>query len=187
MKYLIVIYYLFFSAGVWAEGTALFASVVKLAENDTLNVRAEANYKAKKVGEIPSEWHMGVEKCTQIKSSTWCYVYPLVQIWSDNFGPRNEGWVNARYLHFSNHGYVIVKGKKECAYALGCHDNKCEVVIDFVIIDIENNILNLKKKWIDRQYLKAESNFGVSPDDVDGVCNSRMIIEQYLTRQAINP
>ena len=162
--------------------TALFGSVINVSKNDTLNVRFEPNYKAKKVGEIPSKWRVGIEKCKGINNSTWCRVYPLVQVWHENFcEDKNIGWVNAKYLKFSNRGYVIVKGKRNCAYSLSCLDGKCKVVNDFE----ENSVIDYKKtglneKWVKRGYLKGESNFGVTPDGVDGYCNNGIYIDAYL-------
>jgi len=184
IKMKIVILSVVFSVADWADSTALFGTVVNVAQNDTLNVRSEANYKAEKVGEIPLKWKVGIEKCNRLKNSTWCYVYPLVQNWYENFGPENTGWVNARYLKFSNRGYVIINGKRNCAYAIKCVDDKCEVVDDFE----KNNPIGYDKtglytRWIEKQYLKGESNFGVTPDNVDGYCNSGMFIEDYLKKQ----
>jgi len=101
---------------VFSDNTALFATVKNVKENDTLNVRKEASYKSAKVGELPPSWNVGIAKCKKIKSSNWCKVYPLVQIWADKFGANDTGWVNAQYLKFSNKGYVTVAGKKNDCY-----------------------------------------------------------------------
>jgi len=166
----------------WADSTykpALFGKVINVSQNDTLNVRSQSNYRSKKVGELPSHAYIGIEKCKMVKKSTWCRVYQLVQnYYSENFHP---GWVNARYLKFSNRGYVIVKGKKNCDYVLRCNNGKCEVVYDY-ITDNEHNVIELKTKWIERKYLKGESQFGVTPDNEDGFCNSGMFIEDYLKK-----
>ncbi len=180
----IIIFSLLVSTGVWADSTALFGIVVNITKNDTLNVRFEPNYKAEKVGKIPSDAYIGIKECKTLGSSTWCSVYPLVQNWYEDFGPEDRGWVNARYLKFSNRGYVIVKGKRNCAYALKCTDDKCEIVDDFE----KNNPLEYEKtglhtRWIERKYLKGESNFGVTPDNVDGFCNSGMFIDDYLEKR----
>ena len=163
------------------EYLGLFAFVVNVASNDVLNVRKEPNYKAEKVGEIPLDAYIGIEKCTTVNNSTWCRVYPLGQNWYEKFAPQNAGWVNAKYLKFSNRGYVLIKGKKNCAYALKCIDDKCELVDDFE----KNNAIEYEKtglhtRWVERKYLKGESNFGVTPDNVDGFCNSGMFIDDYL-------
>ncbi len=152
---------------------------MNVSKNDTLNVRKQSNYKSEKVGELPPDAYIGIEKCQKIKNSTWCRVYQLVQnYYSENFDP---GWVNARYLQFDNRGYVIVKSKKNCDYALWCDDGKCEVIYDFKIGD-NHTIVTLKSHWIERKYLSGESNFGVTPDNLDGVCNSKIFIEDYLKK-----
>ena len=157
----------------------LFALVINVAQDDTLNVRKQSNYKAKKVGELPSGAFIGIEQCKTGKKSRWCRVYQLVQnYYSEDFQP---GWVNARYLKFSNRGYVLIKGKKNCAYALKCNAGKCEIVDDYE----NDNVIDYKKtgfrtKWIEREYLRGESHFGVTPDNVDGYCNIGMFIEEYL-------
>ena len=180
----IVILSILFSGGVWAETTALFGRVISIAQNDTLNVRIEPNYKSEKVAKIPFDAYIGVEKCQTVGSSTWCHVYPLVQYWHENFGAEDRGWVNAKYLKFSNRGYVIINGKRNCAYALKCTDDKCEVVDDFE----KNNAIEYEKtglhtRWVERKYLKGESNFGVTPDNVDGYCNNSIYIDDYLKKQ----
>ena len=152
---------------------------MNVSKNDTLNVRKQSNYKSEKVGELPPDAYIGIEKCQKIKNSTWCRVYQLVQnYYSENFYP---GWVNARYLKFSNRGYVIVKGKKNCAYCINCTDGKCEVVLDYEI-NKEHVIVKLQTELIERNLLRGESSFGVTPDNVDGVCNTGMFIEDYLKK-----
>lgn len=166
----------------------LFASAIDVEKGDVLNVRAKPSHKSTKVADIPSTYDFpftfGVEKCTSVKSSIWCRVYPIAQHWSENFGGDVAGWVNARYLRFSNRGYVIVNGRKNCDYALSCHNNKCEVVYDLIAED-QNRVKKIKTKWVERKYLKGESNFGVTPDNVDGYCNSRMYIEDCIARENI--
>lgn len=166
----IIILGILVSIVLWAENAALFGTVVNVSQNDILNVRSQADHRSKKVGEVPPEAYAGIEKCITVKNSTWCRIYPLVQNWYDKFWKEEHiGWVNARYLKFSNRGYVIVKGEKNCAYALDCHRGKCEV--------IDDKKAAIKTKWIEREYLKGESNFGVTPDNVDGYCNNGMYIE----------
>jgi len=108
----------------------------------------------------------------------------MVQNWYDKFGPENAGWVNAKYLKFSNRGYVIINGKRNCSYALKCVDDKCEVVDDFEKNDpIEYEKTGLHTRWVERKYLKGESNFGVTPDTIDGYCNNKIYIDNYLKKQ----
>ncbi len=178
----LVLFFAFLSVALWAESSPLFGRVINISENDTLNVRSQPDYKSTKVAELPPNAYMGIEKCTKIKKTSWCRVYPMVQQWYENFGSDSHvGWVNARYLEFKDRGYVMVKGKKNCDYALGCHDGKCEVVYDYGVVN-EDNDLEFKIQWIERRYLKGESNFGVTPDNVDGFCNMGMFIEEYLEK-----
>ena len=172
--------------GLFAEGTALFASVKGVKKGDVLNVRAEADYRFKKVAAIPSFKDMpftfGIETCKKVKTSTWCLVYPLTQNWADSFGENDKGWVNARYLTFSNHGYVLVDGKVNCDYALGCKEGKCELVADFKL-DKNGEVLSMKTKWVEKSRLKGESHFGAMNSNEDGYCNTGMFVEEYLKRK----
>ncbi len=79
--------------------------MVNVAQNDTLNVRTEPNYKAKKISELPPEAY-----------------------------------------------YNVIDYKKT----------------------------GFRTKWIEREYLRGESHFGVTPDNVDGYCNTGIFIEEYL-------
>ena len=181
-KIKIAILSILLSAGLWADSAALFGKVMNVSENDTLNVRSQPSYRAKKVAELPAEAYVGIEKCQKVKRSTWCRVYPLVQQWYEKFGNDSHiGWVNARYLKFNNRGYVLIKGKKNCAYCINCTDGKCEVVLDYEI-NKEHVIVKLQTELIERNLLRGESSFGVTPDNVDGVCNTGMFIEDYLKK-----
>ncbi len=176
----IILGLLFFNV-LYAENLALFARVVNIDKDDRLNVRFKSNYKSKKVGAIPLNAYVGVEKCKNNKKTVWCHIYPLVQNWYDKFGFKNKGWVNAKYLKFENRGYVIIKGIRNCAYAIGCHNGKCEVVDNFKNANIEDyDKVGLNSIFIERAYLKGESNFGATPNNVDGFCNTGIFIDNYL-------
>ena len=188
MKMLLVIMIL--STGTWAEGTALFAKVINVGQNDTLNVRSNANYRAKKVAEIPPAALIGIEKCTLVQNSNWCRVYPLVQQWSEKFWQKSHiGWVNARFLNFSSKGYVKVKDRDtNCYYALKCakknKKEQCLIVTD-TQMDKESHIVSLKTGWIDRTLLRGESHFGAIQKDTKtdpegGYCTVGNHIEDYL-------
>ncbi|WP_415408120.1 SH3 domain-containing protein [Sulfurovum sp. CS9] len=182
---IIVILTVLLSVGLWANSTSLFGKVINISQNDVLNVRSQADYRSKKVAVLQQGAYVGIEKCKKVDKATWCRVYPMVQQWYENFGDdSHKGWVNARYLICSNRGYVIVKGKKNCDYVLRCNYGKCEVVYEY-ITDNEHNVKELKTKWIEREYLKGESQFGVTPDNEDGFCNTGMFIEDYL--QTVSP
>ncbi len=158
---------------------ALFAEVDGVASNDTLNVRVAPNYHSKKIGALPQYAFVGIDFCKKVGKSTWCKIFPIAQ--RDYF---NAGWVNARYLKFENNrGYVIVDGKPKCDYVLRCKDGKCEVVTDYATNPNTNDIVSLKREWIDRKRLKASSNFGAIGDERDGYCTSGHSIEEFLNRQ----
>ena len=182
---------IFFSVGVWADNTALFGFVINVSKNDVLNVRSEPSHKAKKVGALPFDAGMGIEKCKTVKNSTWCRVYPLVQNWYDNFWEeKNIGWVNARYLQFRYRGYVnVVDEEKNCFYALKCRDiadkKECLVVYNLKYDYEKEKMTEVKTKWIDRKKLQGESAFGAASENrginpEGGYCtNGRMIDDYY--------
>jgi len=171
-----------FSVGLWAESSPLFGKVTGITEHDTLNVGSQPDYKSPNVAELPLDAYVGIEKCKKVNRSTWCRVYPLTQQWYENFGDdSHSGWVNARHLQFSNRGYVIVQGKKNCAYSIKCTDGKCEVVLDYKT-NKKHEIVKLQTELIERNFLRGESGFGVTPDNEDGFCNSAMFIEDYLIK-----
>jgi hypothetical protein len=173
----LVLVMIFLLTAAFSKNAALFAQVTDVKQYDTLNVRAEANYKTSKVGEIPPKWYVGVEKCKKIRSATWCRVYPLVQQWSEHFGENDTGWVNARYLKSHSEGFVTVKGyEKNCHYALECVNKKgkeqCLVVLDY----------DREAKWIPRSLLRGESQFGAAPVNMDGYCTKGAWLDPYLKK-----
>ena len=156
----------------------LFGKVINIDNNDILNVRQTANYRSRKVGSLTSGILIGVEKCKKVGRSIWCQIHPL----AGHGGDFSSGWVNARFLSFSNKGYVTVENKtNNCFYALKCKNNnsKCLVVLDYNT-DREGNIVNLTQDWIDRETLYAESKFGAIIQNSDGYCSSGMRINDYL-------
>jgi len=168
--------------GLYADNTALFGKVVNVSKNDTLNVCTQPNHNAQKIAELPLDAYVGVEKCKQMENSTWCGVYPMVQQWYENFGNDSHiGWVNARYLRLDSQGYVMIDGKKNCDYTLQCDNGKCEVV-DSWKRDKNYHVINLKTRWIDRARLRGESNFGVTAENEDGICNKSVYVYEYLKR-----
>jgi len=181
-----ILFCMLFIVGIFAEDTALFASVKGVEKGDHLNVRAAANYQSQKVAAIPSfediPLTFGIEICKKVETSTWCLVYPLTQNWADSFKENDKGWVNARYLTFSNRGYVLVDGKANCAYALGCTEGKCELVANFKQ-DNNGEVLSMETKWAERARLKGESSFGAMGPKEDGYCNAGMYIGDYLKRR----
>jgi len=169
--------------GASAKSTALFASVVHVAKNDTLNVRAQPTAKSEKVAALPPGAVVGVEKCKSIYASTWCRVYPMVQQWYADFSDGNDrGWVNARYLHYSNKGYVLVDGKENCEYVIACKEERCELVTDFALDD-KGEVTGIQTEWVERKRLKGESSFGAMNPKEDGYCSTGMFVEDYLKRK----
>lgn len=171
----------------WAEAPAIFGSVINVAKNDTLNVRAEADYKATKIEELPPHAFVGVEQCKIVKKSTWCKVYQLVQ--NNYYEGSQKGWVNAKYLKFSNRGYVNIKGKEtHCLYALECKSRvnkyECLVVYKENYDYSKNKMIGIKTQWIERKNLKGESAFGaastnekINPEG--GYCTNGKMIDDY--------
>ena len=178
-----IVLFILLSIGLWADSThhpALFGKVIGVAEYyDTLNIRSKPDYKSKKLGSLPAEAFIAIEKCQTIRESTWCSIKQIPQQFYENFHP---GWVNARYLKFLNRGYVNIEGEKRgCHYALACKDGKCTVVKSFDY-DVEKDILsNLVMEQISRDRLEPTSNFGAV--ETDGICNSGRMIDDYFNKE----
>ncbi len=154
---------LLLSLGLFAESLGLFGKVVNVSENDTLNVRTQANYRAQKVGELPPSALVGIESCKKVKNSTWCKIYQLVQ--NNYYESSQRGWVNAKYLKFKNRGYVNIEGKyNHCFYALKCENRanteKCLVVFDYTYDYKKEKMIERETQWIKRDKLQGESAFG---------------------------
>ncbi|SFV90850.1 hypothetical protein MNB_SV-4-652 [hydrothermal vent metagenome] len=169
---------LFLSASLVASDISypgLFAHVVHIADDDTLNVRERPDYHSKKTGELPIDAFVGVDYCTKKGKSTWCRIFHLAQRNYAHFGyGAKPGWVNARYLDFDNSGYVIIDGKPDCDYALRCTKSRCEVVDDYTTDAGDGHISALKTRWIERERLKASDRFSAMRDDPDasGYCTT---------------
>jgi hypothetical protein len=155
----------------------LFASVTGVTEGDFLNVREKPYYKSKKLGSLPFNAYIGVDGCQQVNNSVWCRVYQIAQLFYEDF---HQGWVNAKYLRDKNSGYVIIDGKKNCDYALGCVNGMCDVVIGYDMDDEAYKVTTLHRVQIKRDQLRGESNFGAMNPEEDGLCNSQRFIEDYL-------
>ncbi len=187
VKWLSLLFFLI-SSTVLAQETPLFATVINLQENDTLNVREKPDYHTKKTGTLPLYAYVGVDSCKRVGDSTWCKVFHLAQQVYDGFGwDAKPGWVNARYLELDNEGYVIIDGKPDCDYALRCQKGKCEVVESYETNN-QNELTSMKTKWIERRRLKASSNFGAMTEDIEasGYCTNGKYIQDYLHQKKIN-
>lgn len=158
----------------------LFASISGVAKGDVLNVRAEADFRSKKMGSFPSDYPVPiyVENCKKPTKSTWCKVHPEAL-----FEGGAIGWVNARYLKFSDQGYVTIKGKENnCYYALKCKDNKCEVVVDFKTNE-QHEITSIKTSWISEDELTPSNQFGAMYKDQDGFCVLGRWVQDYFNNK----
>ena len=178
-----------FSYCSWVTGAELplFGVVVGVGENDVLNVRKSPSVSAEKVGALPGGAGLsvlvGVDQQVAKGSLTWYRVYPLVQLWYDEFCKvENEGWVHGKFITVRNRGYVTVDGEADGAYAIHAKDGKCEVVFD-VDTDAEGNVVKLHTQWIDRKKLRGESQFGVMPENAEGYCAEGQCIEAFLKKK----
>ncbi len=164
----------------------LFATVVKVAQSDTLNVRESPGYRSKKTGALPEGAFVGVDSCKKRGRSVWCRIFHIAQRDYENFGyDARPGWVNARYLTFNDRGYVIIDGKPNCDYALRCKNNRCEVAAEYTTDPQTQEVTSVKTRWIERKRLEGTNHFGAMPDDPDasGYCNTRNYIEAFLRKQ----
>jgi len=161
--------------------TALFGAVTGVRSNDTLNVRAQPNYHAKKIGKLPPDARIGVDRCIQLDKSRWCRIHHLAQYDYEDYGANApDGWVNARYLKFYNQGYVLIDGKGNCDYVLGCKKNVCQQVTD-IKTDTKGEIVSLRTQAISRKRLKGASHFGAAADTGgDGYCTDGNYIQDFL-------
>lgn len=186
MKNLILGILLFASVSVFgAENRlGLFASITGVSKGDVLNVRSEADYRSKKMGSFPSDYPVPVyvELCKKLTKSTWCKVRPEAL-----FEGGAPGWVNARYLNFSNQGYVKIQGmENKCFYALKCKDQKCEVVVDFKTNE-QHDLASIETKWITKDNLTPTNQFGAMYKDQDGYCTLGRLVQDYFNKKLKKP
>jgi hypothetical protein len=143
------------------KNTPLFATVINVASDDVLNVRQSANYRSKKIGDLPNEAIIKVYKCKKIGRSKWCKIGHMALIDYDNYGyDAPDGWVNAKFLSFDNRGYVLVNKKGGCYYSLSCGGSYCKVLV------------GSKIKNIARYRLLGVSRFNAGDGEV---CNPNML------------
>jgi len=162
---------------------ALFGKVVGVASWDRLNVRANPNYKSKKVASLPNEAFVGIDRCKKVGKSIWCKVHHIAQHDYEGFTYNSKsGWVNAKYLKLSDRGYVLVNGKANCYYVIGCKNGLCSLVTNYKH-DKDYNIVSIKTKKVKRGSLYSESNFGATnPNGDGGYCTNARMIEDYLKK-----
>jgi len=161
----------------------LFASVWGIRNHDTLNIREKPDYRSKKVGSLPLDAYIGVDICKKRAASLWCRVHHVSQYDYEGYGwNAPDGWVNAKYLSFHNRGYVLVDGKADCDYVVGCKEGVCKLVVDYKT-NKKYEIISIKTEKIVRSRLRGESHFGAMSENGDGYCtNGRMIDDFLLSR-----
>jgi hypothetical protein len=161
---------------------ALFGKVVGVASWDRLNVRAKPNYKSKKVASLPNGAYIGIDRCKRVGKSIWCKVHHIAQRDYEGFDcDDNCGWVNVKYLKLLDRGYVLVNGKANCYYVIGCKKGLCSLVTNYKH-DKDYNIVSIKTKKVKRGFLYSESNFGAANPSGDGYCTNARAIEDYLKK-----
>ena len=176
------IFLLFLWAGVLhAADPALFGTVIHIAANDTLNVRAHPDYHSHKLGAFPNGAHVTIDRCRRIGRSQWCHIHPDPLV---DYGGAS-GWVNAKFLQESNYGYVRIKGRKNSCYvSLRCRDKKCLVITRLLG---QETVTGLRTEWIDRSLLVGASNFSAQSEGEEGYCVSLNYVKDYLGKQRLKP
>ncbi len=178
----LIVYCVTLSA-VAGNNIALFGSVVNVAENDVLNVRQAPSFRAKKIASLPPDAYVGVDICKIVDRSRWCKVHHIAQHDYEGYGwDAPDGWVNAKYLSFHNRGYVLVDGKANCDYVVGCKEGVCERVVDYET-NKKYEIISIRTEKIVRSRLRGESHFGAMSENGDGYCTNGRMIEDFLAKQ----
>jgi uncharacterized protein YraI len=150
----------------------LFGTVTGVVAPDRLNVRRAPHPDSPRIGTLPPGARVGVLRCLRRGTSRWCRIHQLTQVryWEG----AEEGWVNARYLHLTNRGYVRIDGRAECAYALGCEKGWCRLFVP----DHREGRGGIRRK-VARRSLRAESRFGAAPPGAEGYC----AVERLLPKE----
>ncbi|MGL1959246.1 MAG: SH3 domain-containing protein [Colwellia sp.] len=169
---------------------ALLTKVVGLSKGDVLNLRNKPDHQSKKVGEVLSEYQVGIDFCIKKSRSVWCKIHSLSPWQAFN---ENEnivaGWVNAKYISLeyktNNRSYVLATNEPaNCLYSLACQNfegkQQCLVVEGYDFEMKENGISKPNAKWINREMLKAVSAINASPENADGFCNNGKMLDDYL-------
>jgi len=178
--FLVLLFFLW-GAEAYATVPAFFGTVIHVAADDTLNVRARPDYRSHKLGAFPNGAHVYIDRCRQIGRSRWCHIHPDPLV---DYGGA-AGWVNAKFLRESNRGYVQIKGRKNnCYVSLKCRNEKCLVVTKLLG---EEKVTGLRTEWIARSRLIGASNFSAQRKGEEGYCVSMNYIEAYLKTQRQNP
>ncbi len=153
---------------------ALFGVVKNVSDNDVLNLRSAPDYRSRKVGSYPNGAYVSIDHCVKTERSHWCRITPLPQ---ENYGNSRSGWVNAKFLSFTNRGYVAIKRKKKfCCYAIGCNSGYCRVVTR-VGEKRQGNKLHIE--LYPREELIPTDRYGAADPSSDGYC----ITDRYVNRR----
>jgi len=149
----------------------LFATITNVASDDTLSVRVKPNWRSRKITELPPNELVGVDECIKSGRSTWCKVHNVDRNIGQyhEYGEKLPGWVNARYLKFTNHGYVAINGKKHCDYAISCDGGKCKVVTNTTMRN--GNVIAIKIKNYSRSSLKGIGELNIPSGSEGYPCN----------------
>ena len=153
---------------------ALFATVSGVASNDALNVRAKPNWHSKKLTQLPPNSFVGVDRCIRVGRSNWCKVYNINRNLGEyhDYSQKLPGWVNAKFLKFSNRGYVAIKGKRVCNYSIGCNSGVCKVVNLFRDVTIKNKeVVDIKVKKYPRSWLRGIGELDIDSGGEGYACN----------------
>ena len=185
MKWLVfLVLFSFLSARSIVNNPPLFGSVVNVPKGDILNVRVKANYRSKRVGYLPNRAFIKVYKCKKVGRSIWCNIGHLAQNDYEGYGAEApDGWVNAKFLSFSNKGYVVVDGKPSCTYILNCSGSTCDLVQDYKVVG--NRLKDIKTIKIARARIVGASRFGAMDKEGDGYC-ADYALENYKLAKSSN-
>ena len=168
---------LLWTATAHATAPGLFGTVIHVAADDTLNVRAQPDYRSRKLGAFPNGAQVYIDRCRHIGRSRWCHIHPDPLV---DYGGA-AGWVNAKFLRESNHGYVRIKGRKNgCYVSLKCRGGKCLVVTRLLG---DETVTGLRREWIARPRLIGASNFSAQNEKEEGYCVSLNYIDDYLKKK----
>ncbi len=181
MKRLIHTLLIFFVGGttLHAAAPALFGTVIHVAKDDVLNVRAQPDYRSRKLGAFPNGAHIYIDRCRPVGRSRWCHIHPDPLV---DYGGA-AGWVNAKFLREDNLGYVQIKGRENgCYVSLKCRRGKCLVVTG---LPGEETTTGLKTEWIPRSRLVGTNKFGAKRDEGDGYCTMLYNVDEYLGKQRL--
>ncbi len=168
---------LLWTGAVYAATPALFGTVTHVAADDTLSVRAQPDYRSRKLGAFPNGAHVYIDRCRRVRRSRWCHIHPDTLM---DYGGV-AGWVNAKFLRESNHGYVQIAGRTNgCYVSLKCKDAQCLVVTRLLG---DPTVTGLHTEWIARSQLTAANNFSAQREGEEGYCVTLNYVDDYRKKK----